>query len=317
MLKHFGLTQIKRYVLASAFLLTACSNAPFQSPVRKSKAADANASSDPSPRGQGDSTSKPVVKPSPPTSTTSTPPTVPTTQGPSTGTVGKSAEEIAAQQAKDEAAKSQGAKDAAHAALERVPEGCTGKGSVTDKDLVLFNGEDIKFDANSKSIALNQGWKIDGYWGNGRIGVEKKRNQSALFFDNETFYHGFDITPASENGKRKTFTMKGFDVYYDSSKSNAATFGLRIIKPGENEGAGDNEKRSWFKLDAAGAGKDADMANAKIDGGTCKLTQFYTSKVFLDQNLVSNRFIWELMTNWDPADKLYVYKIVVKDFRWK
>lgn len=247
------------------------------------------------------------------------------TQSPSTGTVEKSAEEVAAQKAKDEAAqkakdeaaKSQGAKDAALAALERVPEGCTGKGSVTDKDLVLFNGEDIKFDANSKSIALNRGWKIDGYWGNGRIGVERKRNQSALFFDNETFYHGFDITPASENGKRKTFTMKGFDVYYDSSKSDASTFGLRIIKPGENEGAGDNEKRSWFKLDAAGAGKDADVAKATIDGGNCKLTQFYTTKVFLDQNLVSNRFIWELMTNWNPADKLYVYKIVVKDFQWK
>lgn len=227
----------------------------------------------------------------------------------------KTSEELAAEKAK-EAEKIQKEKQLALEKLERVPMGCMEKGTVTDKDFVLFNGEDVKYTASTKSIALNDGWKMDGAWNDGRIGVEMKRGQPALTFDNETFYHGFDLTPASVNGIRKTFTIKGFDVYYDSTRNAGGKFGMRLIKPGENEGGGDFEKRSWFKTDPAGGGADALQQTLVVDSN-CKLFRFYTPKIFIDQNKVANRFIWEMMPNWEKNDKLFIYKIVLKGFEWK
>lgn len=295
---------MKKILFVSTLTVISCTGSPERIPLHSTSSDDAkgngSGTSQPDPimesdeKDEGDtvkdeSNSKPVETDEP--------------------SAGKTPEELAAEKAQAE-------KAAALAKLERIPTGCTDKGSVTEKDFVLFNAEAIQYNASSKSIALNEGWKIDGSWGNGRIAVETKRGQPAITFDNETYYHGFDITPPSANGQRKTFTMSGFDVYYDSTRSSEGKFGLRIIKPGENEGAGDNEKRSWFKLDPSGAGADADVTNSKVTS-ECKLVRFYTTKTFVDQNKVANRFIWEFMPNWDPQDKIFIYKIVLKDFQWK
>lgn len=45
--------------------------------------------------------------------------------------------------------------------------------------------------------------------------------------------------------------------------------------------------------------------------------QFYTSKACLDKGLVADRFIWEMLGNWTPVDKLSIYKIFLRDFQWK
>ncbi|RYZ56401.1 MAG: hypothetical protein EOP07_12545 [Proteobacteria bacterium] len=295
---------MKKILFVSTLTLVSCTGSPERIPLHSTSSDDAKGGSTNSPQNNPEMESNPNEE-SGAVKEDSTPKPVGTDET----DMGKTPEETSAEKAQAE-------KAAALLKLERIPTGCSDKGTVTEKDFVLFNAEAIQYNASSKSIALNEGWKIDGSWGNGRIGVETKRGQPAITFDNETYYHGFDITPPSANGQRKTFTMSGFDVYYDSTRSSEGKFGLRIIKPGENEGAGDNEKRSWFKLDPSGAGADADVANSKVNTD-CKLVRFYTTKTFVDQNKVANRFIWEFMPNWDPADKLFVYKIVLKDFQWK
>ncbi len=194
-----------------------------------------------------------------------------------------------------------------------VPKNCQGDSTVDAKDLVIFDGKAVSITDNK--VPLSADWIINDSWGNAKLGSETKNDQTVITFTGETIYHGFKITPISPAGQQKKFVATGVDLYVSASKE-ASAFGLRIIKPGEFEGDGGAQTTSWFKSNAQSNEPDNKPGTPSLSTN-CKLIRFYITPSFVQNNKVSTRFIWEMMTNWNPGDKLYLHKIVMKDFSWK
>jgi hypothetical protein len=191
-----------------------------------------------------------------------------------------------------------------------TPKNCEGESTVSDKDLVIFDGKLVS--AVDNKVSLNSDWILNETWDNARLGVEMKNDQSVITFSNEGIYHGFKITP---QGQMKRFVASGVDIYVSSSK-DSSTFGLRIIKPDEFEGNGGASSTSWYKTSPDSQEPDSRAGKPSLSQ-TCKLVKFYITPSFTRENKVSTRLIWEMMTDWSPNDKLYLHKIVLKDFSWK
>ncbi|RZA26566.1 MAG: hypothetical protein EOP10_03205 [Proteobacteria bacterium] len=178
---------------------------------------------------------------------------------------------------------------------------------------MIFDGKAVTVSDNK--VPLSAEWIINDTWGNAKLGVESKSEQKVITFTGETKYHGFKITPISPAGQTKKFVAMGVDIYVSSSK-DGSPFGLRIIKPGEDESNGGATTTSWYKTSAQSTKEDNKPDTPNLSA-SCKLLRFYITPSFIQNNKVSTRFIWEMMDGWNPSDKLYIHKIVMKDFSWK
>jgi mono/diheme cytochrome c family protein len=197
--------------------------------------------------------------------------------------------------------------------VSTIPAGCTGASTVDANDLVIFQGAPLAAPVNN-TISLPQDWKVDDVWDGGVIATLMVGTDSAFSFGNTGIYHGFKFSSPTVNGARRNFTINGVDVYVGLNRPNPnaalPNFGMRIIKPGEFEGAGGAPTTTWMENKAAGNSRNFTIQN------NCTLISLSTPQGFLNANSVGNRFIWEMTGNWAPADKLVVRKVVLKGFKY-
>jgi hypothetical protein len=183
---------------------------------------------------------------------------------------------------------------------------------VTANDFVLFQGEALGGMTNA--LAFSSGWKGEEVWDNGRLQFEAKDTGSLITFSNEGIYHGFKFSPPSLNGSRKNFSFTAAEVWVDSVRSNPSgptpSFGLRVIKPLENEGNGGAPTSTWLLDNAAHGSRFFNVP------ASCSLLVMRMPQTFLDQKAVGNRLIWEMQSNWTPADVLRIRRVVLKGFQF-
>lgn len=121
-------------------------------------------------------------------------------------------------------------------------------------------------------------------------------------------------TPASVNGVRKNFILTGAKIYAQLQRANPnapqPTFGLRVIKPGEFEGNGGAPTTTWM-LDKPNSGSRFFTIQ-----NNCSLITMQMPSGFVSSQAVGNRLIWEMQSNWSPADRVLIRKVVLTGFRF-
>jgi hypothetical protein len=191
-----------------------------------------------------------------------------------------------------------------------TPKGCSGESVVESADLVLFSGESLSAPAVN-TLQLKNSWMGHEVWDNGRLQFDAVT--STITFGNEAIYHGFKLSPPLVNGQKPTFTLTGADVYVEAVRANPnaplPTFGLRVIQPNEREDQGGAPTTTWMMDRPTGGSRFLNIPSG------CTLIRMYMPASFLEQKLVGNRLIWEMQSNWNPADTLHIHRIVLKGFK--
>ncbi len=192
-----------------------------------------------------------------------------------------------------------------------VPMGCTGNSTVGANDYVLFDGGTLPA-VVSDTIALDDGWMVDEAWDPGTLYVfSAGTGSSGISFGNAGVFHGFKFTPPSTGGQRQKFDLTGADIYVQLNRSNPnaplPTYGLRVIKPGEFEGNGGAPTTTWMR----GSNGNQDITATTA----CQLVTLTMPQGWNSGNTYANRFIWEMKSNWNTADRIIIRRIVLKNFR--
>ncbi|SMF01894.1 hypothetical protein [Pseudobacteriovorax antillogorgiicola] len=183
---------------------------------------------------------------------------------------------------------------------------------VPSNGFAIYWGESFQ-SHTEKLVQLQNGWKIDDVWGNGKIFRSNDSGQPSIIFGNEVRYHGFKFTPPNASGSsdRRRFTFKRAEVYaYHQGTSSNAQWGLRVIKPGEFEEAGGAPTTTWLSHSPQGNNTRFGLS------GSCSKISMDMPQKFFNENGEANRLIWEMQDNWNPNDRVVIRGIVLVDFTW-
>lgn len=190
-----------------------------------------------------------------------------------------------------------------------IPSDCSGSATVTDNDFVLFDGGDLPA-AVDGNIDLHGNWKLDEAWAvpqGAKIEVKNTADGSAISYSNAGIFTGFKFTPPTEFGARAPFRISGVDLWVQVNSGNPQ-FGLRVIKPGENEGNGGASTTTWMRN---GNGQQ-DLSPST----SCQLMSLSMPQGWDVNSQNANRFILEVKNNWNNSHELQVRRMVIKGFSY-
>lgn len=190
-----------------------------------------------------------------------------------------------------------------------VPSDCSGASAVTDNDFVLFDGGDLD-PVSGGIISLHGNWVLDEAWAvpqGARLEVKDTADGSAISYSNAGIFTGFKFTPPNAFGARSPFKVSGVDLWVQVN-SGSPQFGLRVIKPGENEGNGGASTTTWMR-----------NSNGQQDltpSTSCQLMSLSMPQGWDVNNQNADRFILEVKNNWNNSHVLQVRRMVIKGFSY-
>lgn len=190
-----------------------------------------------------------------------------------------------------------------------VPAGCSGNATLTDNDFVLFDGISA-FSVAGGTIDLHGNWKLDEAWAvpqGAKIEVKSTADGSAISYSNAGIFTGFKFTPPSAFGSRSPFKITGMDLWVQVN-SGSPQFGVRVIKPGEDEGNGGASTTTWMR-----------NSNGQQDltpSTSCQLMSLTMPQGWDVNSQNANRFILEVKNNWNNSHELQVRRMVIKGFSY-
>ena len=187
-----------------------------------------------------------------------------------------------------------------------VPDGCAQTAPPAPNDFILFDGGPLEPPVGN-IVSLHGGWVLDEVWAAGEgalLDVVATGNGTAISYGNIRTFTGFKLTPPIAFGVRQNFLVSGVDLYIEGSAG--ATFGLRVIKPGENEGMGGAPTTTWTR-NAQG------QQDHTLTAG-CNLLQLTMPPEWDAASQPASRFILEVKGGWDTTSTLQVRRMVVKGF---
>jgi hypothetical protein len=196
-----------------------------------------------------------------------------------------------------------------------VPAGCPAGGVVTANDFVLFDGGMLPpITSNPPTVQLHQNWILDEVWAvpapdNALFEIVETDDGSAISYGNIRNNTGFKFSPPFVFGARQQFKLSGVDLYVELAAGGGnPPFGLRVIKPGENEGNGAADTTTWTRLS-----NDINTQDFNLTPG-CSLLSLTMPTSWDVANQVADRFILEVKGSWSNTNQIRVRRMVVKGY---
>ena len=190
-----------------------------------------------------------------------------------------------------------------------VPSDCGQNIPVGTDDFVLFDGGDA-FSVSNDTIELHQSWILNEVWAapqGAKIDIVDTVDGQAISYSNAGIFTGYKMTPPLAFGEQRHFHLSGVDLWVETNK-DMPEFGLRVIKPGENEGNGGASTTTWVR-----------NSNGQQDFATtpgCELLSLTMPSNWDNANQEAKRFILEVKNGWNTTHELRVRRMVIKGFKY-
>lgn len=189
-----------------------------------------------------------------------------------------------------------------------IPSDCPNTASTDSSHFVLFDGSDNVGPVTGGSIELHKGWTLNEVWAvpdGAKIEIVDSTDGSAIQYSNASIFTGFKLTPPLNFGERSSFNLSGVDLYIEGN-SSSAQFGLRVIKPNEDEGNGGASTTTWMR-------NSQDQQDLSLSQGCSLLSLSMPNNWSSSQE--ANRFILEVKNGWNNSNELRIRRIVIKGFK--
>ncbi|MDD9950275.1 MAG: hypothetical protein OXT67_01795 [Zetaproteobacteria bacterium] len=203
-----------------------------------------------------------------------------------------------------------------------VPVGCQGDSQREVGDFVLYDGTSRQVQQAGKFVDLGNLFRADDVWGSGVLGQQPVGDHFVLTYGNAPLYHGFKFTPPGKDKQYRKFTFRGAEVYFyrgpEDPPGPPIAWGLRVVWPGEFEGAGGAASTIWMVTEPHQPQYATELERIKkfTLPDSCTLTRMALPQHYFTQHNQAYRLIVEMLENWNPQRVLHMRRIVLKGFRW-
>lgn len=190
----------------------------------------------------------------------------------------------------------------------QIPSDCPQTPETSADQFIVFDGITDLGSISGGTLELHGGWMLDEVWAvpeGANIELVDTNDGVAIEYGNARQFTGFKFTPPLNFGQRQEFGLSGIDLYIEGS-SNSAQFGLRVIKPGEDEGNGNASTTTWVR-NSQGQ-QDLNLSQS------CSHLSLDMPSNWNSEADKANRFILEVKNNWNNSSSLKVRRLVIKGY---